>query len=97
MIGFDSRVICVFTVFFFYSRRRHTSCALVTGVQTCALPICKLVKSRRYARDRGVEAAPKHHADEPQCRSLGKNAVAFGVINLLADPAWGHALALKRP
>src|SRR3546814_19169525 len=30
----------------------------------------KLVKSRRYARDRGVEAAPKHHADEPQCRSL---------------------------
>src|SRR3546814_19538392 len=31
MIGFLS--------FFFSSRRRHTSCALVTGVQTCALPI----------------------------------------------------------
>src|SRR3546814_2700964 len=30
---------CVF-VFFFSSRRRHTRCALVTGVQTCALPIC---------------------------------------------------------
>src|SRR3546814_10374147 len=28
-------VIC----FFFSSRRRHTRCALVTGVQTCALPI----------------------------------------------------------
>src|SRR3546814_4000670 len=28
---------CVF--FFFSSRRRHTRCALVTGVQTCALPI----------------------------------------------------------
>src|SRR3546814_1073301 len=26
--------------FFFSSRRRHTRCALVTGVQTCALPIC---------------------------------------------------------
>src|SRR3546814_15148437 len=25
--------------FFFSSRRRHTLCALVTGVQTCALPI----------------------------------------------------------
>src|SRR3546814_2336680 len=25
--------------FFFSSRSRHTSCALVTGVQTCALPI----------------------------------------------------------
>src|SRR3546814_15604420 len=28
-----------FGVFFVSSRRRHTSCALVTGVQTCALPI----------------------------------------------------------
>src|SRR3546814_4894440 len=30
-------VLCCF--FFFSSRRRHTRCALVTGVQTCALPI----------------------------------------------------------
>src|SRR3546814_10421485 len=30
--------LCV--VCFFSSRRRHTRCALVTGVQTCALPIC---------------------------------------------------------
>src|SRR3546814_2138296 len=30
----------VHSVFFFFSsRRRHTRCALVTGVQTCALPI----------------------------------------------------------
>src|SRR3546814_4677476 len=28
-----------FLLFFFSSRRRHTRCALVTGVQTCALPI----------------------------------------------------------
>src|SRR3546814_2753921 len=28
--------------FFWSSRRRHTRCALVTGVQTCALPICVL-------------------------------------------------------
>src|SRR3546814_2788298 len=27
--------VCLFS-----SRRRHTRCALVTGVQTCALPIC---------------------------------------------------------
>src|SRR3546814_16333707 len=32
---------CVF-LFFFSSRRRHTRCALVTGVQTCALPISRL-------------------------------------------------------
>src|SRR3546814_2999441 len=30
-------------VVFFSSRRRHTRCALVTGVQTCALPICARV------------------------------------------------------
>src|SRR3546814_20258895 len=30
-------------VFFFSSRRRHTRCALVTGVQTCALPICAAI------------------------------------------------------
>src|SRR3546814_4640106 len=33
--------VCSFVcIFFFSSRRRHTRCALVTGVQTCALPIC---------------------------------------------------------
>src|SRR3546814_9006643 len=33
--------IIVYSLFFFFfsSRRRHTRCALVTGVQTCALPI----------------------------------------------------------
>src|SRR3546814_18522335 len=31
--------------FFFSSRRRHTRCALVTGVQTCALPIFLLTHS----------------------------------------------------
>src|SRR3546814_9715338 len=31
---------CVYMLYFFFSsRRRHTRCALVTGVQTCALPI----------------------------------------------------------
>src|SRR3546814_9747862 len=32
---------CRSCYFFFSSRRRHTRCALVTGVQTCALPIFK--------------------------------------------------------
>src|SRR3546814_4860741 len=34
-----SVVFLFFCYFFFSSRRRHTRCALVTGVQTCALPI----------------------------------------------------------
>src|SRR3546814_8642994 len=38
-----------FTVvmFFFSSRRRHTRCALVTGVQTCALPISRTYLAAR--------------------------------------------------
>src|SRR3546814_3892269 len=32
--------VVIYCYFFFSSRRRHTRCALVTGVQTCALPIC---------------------------------------------------------
>src|SRR3546814_8540675 len=32
-----------FIVVCFSSRTRHTRCALVTGVQTCALPICAVV------------------------------------------------------
>src|SRR3546814_9734040 len=35
---------------FFSSRRRHTRCALVTGVQTCALPICAAVSMRKDRR-----------------------------------------------
>src|SRR3546814_5556422 len=35
VVGVIRNVSC----FFFSSRRRHTRCALVTGVQTCALPI----------------------------------------------------------
>src|SRR3546814_4471787 len=44
---------CLFYVvffFFFSSRRRHTRCALVTGVQTCALPISRTTqRNGRYA------------------------------------------------
>src|SRR3546814_6495594 len=35
-------LIGLFLFFFFSSRRRHTRCALVTGVQTCALPISRM-------------------------------------------------------
>src|SRR3546814_644824 len=48
--------------FFFSSRRRHTRCALVTGVQTCALPICRvLVQYPKRATQRGVMQADRSH------------------------------------
>src|SRR3546814_3448531 len=40
-IVLSSILIVLLCFFFFSSRRRHTRCALVTGVQTCALPISK--------------------------------------------------------
>src|SRR3546814_1372414 len=47
-----------FLIFFFSSRRRHTRCALVTGVQTCALPISLAPPSRG-----GVRAAHERRDD----------------------------------
>src|SRR3546814_7564889 len=35
-----------YCAFFFSSRRRHTRCALVTGVQTCALPISFVLRAK---------------------------------------------------
>src|SRR3546814_2188925 len=40
--------------FFFSSRRRHTRCALVTGVQTCALPIFRDAEPVLAASEIGV-------------------------------------------
>src|SRR3546814_11908586 len=52
----------IFVVFFFSSRRRHTSCALVTGVQTCALPIYFIGKLF------GLLARPPQHRFENRRR-----------------------------
>src|SRR3546814_18930288 len=43
-------------LFFFSSRRRHTRCALVTGVQTCALPISR-------QKIRGVDLSGSYRVD----------------------------------
>src|SRR3546814_10081106 len=45
-------VYSLLVFFFFSSRRRHTRCALVTGVQTCALPIsaARMVPSDPWER-----------------------------------------------
>src|SRR3546814_2485876 len=47
VLYFHPVLICIYCffcfIFFFSSRRRHTRCALVTGVQTCALPISQRI------------------------------------------------------
>src|SRR3546814_16793915 len=49
----------IFCVFFFSSRRRHTRCALVTGVQTCALPISPA--AARRVREHTLAQLLKRH------------------------------------
>src|SRR3546814_16310481 len=67
---------------FFSSRRRHTRCALVTGVQTCALPILKsddfAAAVKWMLQNRAVGLEPKGMApmtkgkSEMRRRSLGE-------------------------
>src|SRR3546814_1956666 len=49
---------CVSDCFFFSIRRRHTRCALVTGVHTCALPIsaAAILVSPAFAAKHGLDA-----------------------------------------
>src|SRR3546814_4015342 len=46
-------IMCIF----FSSRRRHTRCALVTGVQTCALPICP-ISAKHAQASRFLQQSP---------------------------------------
>src|SRR3546814_9174930 len=73
--------------FFFSSRRRHTRCALVTGVQTCALPIstervaCRLghrpdrgqASESNFARPAGWSPRCARRSEE---RRVGKECVS---------------------
>src|SRR3546814_16654116 len=65
---FISCLMCIvfFFLFFFSSRRRHTRCSLVTGVQTCALPIYPNMISRAVGVIVLVDAVT-YENDNPDC------------------------------
>src|SRR3546814_14135925 len=86
--------------FFFSSRRRHTRCALVTGVQTCALPITRaetLIGAARGAApgtDSWLDAqVALAGLDDDRATSLAilsdldQRAVDPGITGALAYPA----------
>src|SRR3546814_11604121 len=56
--------------FFFSSTRRHTRCALVTGVQTCALPIFLVEDPRRTMRIEATGRDLVEHVGE--ARRIGR-------------------------
>src|SRR3546814_18717133 len=83
-------------VFFFSSRRRHTRCALVTGVQTCALPIyCRRRRAgkRRNRRDcpigqcrlrGGLACRSNRHADMMDVAGMGMtDRLVGGIVAVL--------------
>src|SRR3546814_1226071 len=90
-------------LFFFSSRRRHTRCALVTGVQTCALPIsiqgnhtprqagirkdCNTVAVKKTVK-KAAKAAKKPAARKPAAKSAASKSSA--------RPAAGKKVAAKK-
>src|SRR3546814_15147651 len=85
-------VVLVFLFFFFFfsSRRRHTRCALVTGVQTCALPIWH---RRPVRRSHGPGRA---RSARPAC--LGQGDADFHVPGPdLPGSAWQDLTRQMRP
>src|SRR3546814_416799 len=73
--------ICIACVFFFSSRRRHTSCAVVPGVQTCALPIYVLASDGDFGKATGgwVDVAS----------TRGRYRHNYGAYHLGDGLAWG--------
>src|SRR3546814_1823877 len=88
-------MIFVCFLFFFSSRRRHTRCALVTGVQTCALPICSLeptdylIHSERHgipqSRHRVILLGVRKGLDMPQHQLLAPVARPVTVKQAIDD------------
>src|SRR3546814_1833935 len=87
--------------FFFSSRRRHTRCALVTGVQTCALPISggddivvvDAANADQFKEEETLEE-PQIENDQPQ----PSEATTDGVVQVVAavDHEIGRASCRER-
>src|SRR3546814_14169226 len=79
--------LCLYLGFFFFSsRRRHTRCALVTGVQTCALPIFTI------EGDAELEAAVRSCAFQVLQASAGNPGRAAPAKGLTGQGYEGHHL-----
>src|SRR3546814_12070146 len=83
--------------FFFSSRRRHTRCALVTGVQTCALPISRLQQLPPRAERAGatrIETRLLNPGQEPAMLADWRGRAARGFVDA---PCSGSGTWRRRP
>src|SRR3546814_800994 len=79
-------------IFFFSSRRRHTRCALVTGVQTCALPIFS--QTGQTGRNNAVGTEVPTHCIDRDDRS-GQGLLVSALVDHLAttvETVRGHVV-----
>src|SRR3546814_5415823 len=79
VVFYHLRFMCLLyglVFFFFSSRRRHTRCALVTGVQTCALPISGDRPVVRTIWRAGLSDLPPDAAHHGACRRGGDRLAA---------------------
>src|SRR3546814_18974454 len=73
--------VCSF-FFFFSSRRRHTRCALVTGVQTCALPISAKQAGLDPATVKAAQSASDINAE------IDNNVRLAQALQATGTPTW---------
>src|SRR3546814_1613185 len=78
--------------FFFSSRRRHTRCALVTGVQTCALPISLMPKMCKYSSSLAVAVIGGGPAGLMAAQTLARAGICVDVYD--AMPSVGRKFLL---
>src|SRR3546814_15513792 len=74
--------------FVFSSRRRHTRCALVTGVQTCALPICALGNELPAEHEDSNAGEPS----QPDRELHARRAALPGLAAVGESRDWHHCL-----
>src|SRR3546814_7276027 len=101
LVSFVSGVF-ILILFFFPSRRRHTSCALVTGVQTCALPIYPARWSHIRVATKYPEITRRHFAArgvQAECIKLNgamELAPQLGLCRRIVDLEIGSASCRER-
>src|SRR3546814_4518684 len=83
--------------FFFSSRRRHTRCALVTGVQTCALPLPAVPESDSMELiARGADEILKREELEARLKAGRPLRIKAGFDPTAPDLHIGHTVLLNK-
>src|SRR3546814_16347796 len=85
--------------FFFSSRRRHTRCALVTGVQTCALPISTshFLARLKHIKTCAANVQAVHSFPNSRCSPLFHHSFrGLHVTSVTDRPQKKHLLSLGR-